>query len=137
MQKPPNTPSPKNVKEFFEKIKTLGVPNKVTNDYLKTIGFKSSYDSYLITVCKSLGFIGANNKPSDKWVDFKDKNKAPKVMADAINTTYVDLFKTYPDAHTKNEQELSDYFVAKYDKELAKRMAQHSNTCVNLQTLVL
>jgi hypothetical protein len=124
--KAPYTPSPKNVKDFFEKIKGLGLPPKVTNEYLKSIGFKSSNDRYLISVSKSLGFIDSNNKPTDKWEGFKDKKKAPGIMCEAMKTAYADLFKTYPDADTKTEQELVDYFVAKclVANSVAKYMAQ-------------
>ncbi len=127
MQKAPYTPSPNNVKRFFEKIKELGVPTtKVNVEYLKSIGFKSGNDHYLLTASKTLGFIDAQNKPTDRWKIFKDKNKAPKAMADAIKKTYVDLFETYPDAYKKDEQALVDYFSAKYlvAKSVAKYMAQ-------------
>ena len=126
MQKAPYTPSPNNVKRFFEKIKELGVPTKVNIEYLKTIGFKSGNDHYLITVSKTLGFIDAVHKPTDKWIAFKDKRKASKVMADAIKTTYDALFETYPDADKKDEQALLDYFAAKclVATSVSKYMAQ-------------
>jgi hypothetical protein len=130
--KAPYTPSPKNVKDFFEKIRELGVPPKVTLDYLKSIGFKSSNDRYLVAVSKTLGFIDTSNKPTDRWEGFKDKKKAPIIMSEAMKTTYSDLFKTYPDAPAKTEQELVDYFAAKclVASSVAKYMAQtFKNLC--------
>ena len=68
MVKFPSTPSPKNVTEIFKKIQSIGVPTtKVTISYLKSIGFKSSYDGYLVGVLKSLGFVTADGSPSDRW----------------------------------------------------------------------
>jgi len=107
----PYTPSPKNVKEFFGTIQGLGIPPKVTQTYLKTIGFKSSNDHYLIGLSKSLGFVDTVGKPTTKWRDFKDKTKAPKVMADAVKTAYADLYSTYPDADKKDDDTLQNYFA--------------------------
>jgi len=112
MAKAPYTPTPQNVKEFFETIQSLGIPPRVHRAYLATIGFKSSNDHSLIGVSKSLGFVDTAGKPTTKWSDFKDKNKAPKVMADAIKTTYADLYSTYPDAEKKDDATLQNYFAS-------------------------
>jgi hypothetical protein len=112
MTKAPYTPTPQNVKTFFETIQGLGIPPKVNQAYLPTIGFKSANDRYLVGVSKSLGFVDTAGKPTTKWRDFKDKTKAPKVMADAIKTTYADLYSTYPDADKKDDDTLQNYFAS-------------------------
>ena len=106
------TPNPPNVKKFFEKIQAAGIPPKLNQAYLPTVGFKSSNDRYLIGLCKSLGFVDTAGKPTTKWSDYKDRNKAPKVMADAIKTAYADLYSTYPDAEKKDDDTLQDYFAS-------------------------
>jgi hypothetical protein len=108
----PYTPNPPNVKKFFEKIQAAGTPPKLHQAYLPTIGFKSSNDRYLIGLCKSLGFVDTAGKPTIKWSEYKDRNKAPKVMADAIKTAYADLYSTYPDAEKKDDDTLQDYFAS-------------------------
>ena len=107
----PYTPTPQNVKKFFETIQSLGIPSKLSNAYLPTIGFKSSNDRYLIAVSKSLGFVDTAGKPTTKWRDFKDKDKARKIMADAVKTAYADLYSTYPDADKKDDDTLQNYFA--------------------------
>lgn len=132
MEKAPYTPRPKNVKEFFKAIQRLGVPPKVNNAYLPTIGFKSSNDRYLVGVCKSLGFIDTAGKPTDRWKDFKDEAKAPIVMADAVKTAYADLFGTYPDAQNTDDEKLQNYFASKSGvaTSVAKYMVQtFKNLC--------
>lgn len=132
MKKAPYTPSPKNVKEFFQKIQSLGVPPKVNVAYLATIGFKSSNDRYLTGVAKSLGFVDTASSPTDRWKDFRDIAKAPKVMADAIKIAYADLFDTYPDAEKRDDQTLQNYFVPKFEvaASVAKLMVQtFKNLC--------
>jgi hypothetical protein len=112
MAKAPYTPSPQNVKKFFETIQALGIPPKVDNAYLPTIGFRSANDRYLVGISKSLEFVDTAGKPTAKWRDFKDKTKAPKVMADAIKTAYADLYSTYPDAEKKDDDTLQNYFAS-------------------------
>jgi hypothetical protein len=112
MGKAPYTPSPNNIKRFFKDIQSLGIPPKVDRTYLPTIGFKSSNDRYLIVVAKDLGFIDANGIPTQIWYDFRDKDKAPGVMASAIKIAYSDLFATYPDADKKDNKALQNYFAS-------------------------
>jgi hypothetical protein len=106
------TPNPKNVKDFFNTIKSLGTPSKVTTRDLPKFGFKSSNDRYLIGLSKFLGFIDSAGKPTAKWNDFKDNAKAPKVMADSIKKSYADLYSTYPDAEKQSDNKLKDYFAS-------------------------
>jgi hypothetical protein len=106
------TPSPQNVKKFFETIKGLGIPSKLHQAYLPTIGFGSSNDRYLIGLSKSLGFVDTAGKPTKMWSDFRDKTKAPKVMADAIKIAYADLYSIYPDAEKKDDDTLQNYFAS-------------------------
>lgn len=108
----PYTPNPKYVKEFFETIQGLGIPPKVHQAYLVTIGFRSSNDRYLVRLSESLGFVDTAGKPTTKWSNFKDKSKAPKVMADAVKTAYADLYSTYPDAEKKDDDTLQNYFAS-------------------------
>jgi hypothetical protein len=106
------TPAPQNVEEFFKTIQSLGIPPKVNQAYLRTIGFKSSNDNYLIGVAKSLGFLDTGGRPTEKWRNFRDKSKSRKVMADAIRTAYADLYAIYPDAEKKDDPTLQNYFAS-------------------------
>ena len=68
----PYTPSPKNVTDFFNKMKSIGIPQtKVTRNSIKQYGFTSSNDRYLIGVLKSLGFLSADNLPAERWQDYR------------------------------------------------------------------
>lgn len=107
------TPSPKNVTEFFNTMKSIGVPKtKVTRDSIKSYGFKSSNDRYLLGVLKSLGFLGDDSLPTERWQDYRSKTKAGPVMASAIKAAYPGLFDTYEDAYARDDEALRDYFRA-------------------------
>jgi len=110
MEKRLYTPSPNNIQEFLEKLRTIAVPPKVSQSFLKTIGFTSSNDRYIIGVLKSLGFIDANGVPQQGWKDFRDRAKAPSAMASSIKSTYSELFDIYPDAPTRDASEIQNFF---------------------------
>jgi hypothetical protein len=112
MAKFPYTPNPKNVTEFFSKMQSVGVPSKVDIGYLKSIGFTSSNDRYLVGVVKSLGFATGNGSPTDRWQTYRIKATAGSTMASAIKDTYKKLFEIHHDANAKDDQTLQDYFKA-------------------------
>lgn len=109
----PYTPNPKNVTDFFNKMKSIGVPQtKVTRNSIKQYGFTGSNDGYLIGVLKSLGFLSADGLPAERWQDYRSKSKRDLIMAQAIQEAYSGLFRTYGDADKRNDEALMDYFRA-------------------------
>lgn len=111
MTKYPYATNPANIKNFFEHIQTLGVPSKVTQKYLYSIGFKSSNDRYIIGVLKFLGFLDSSGVATDTWRSYRSKDASASVMASAIRTAYSDLFITYPDAYRKDSEALRNFFT--------------------------
>jgi hypothetical protein len=110
----PYTPSPKNVPELLDKIQTIGMPKgKVNLNYLKSLGFKSSYDTYLPPVLKFLGFVNADGSPTSIWQQYGVKKQARSVMASAIKNAYSVLFHTYEDAYAQTNTALVDFFKAR------------------------
>lgn len=106
----PYSPTPAKVKPFFEHIQEAGVPPKVTQRYLESVGFKTKNDRYLISILKFLTFLDSSGKPIEAWHAYRHKEAAPSVMARAICTAYSDLFNTYPDAYRKDNEALRNYF---------------------------
>ena|SRR5260370_15779507 len=97
---------PGKIKLLLSKIRTVGVPQKVTVQWLKTIGFTSSNDSSLIGVLKSVGLIDSSNASTAKWTQFRGNNYKT-VLGDAIRDGYSDLFAVYPDANKRSQAELA------------------------------
>ena len=106
----PYTTSQASLTRFLKHIQDAGVPPKVDRAYLKTVGFKSGTDGYLIPIIKKLGFVMPNGTPETPWRSYKDKQRAPKVLADGIRRAYDGLFVTYLDAYRKDEEALRNWF---------------------------
>lgn len=103
---------PGKLKEFLGQIQTIGVPAKVNTPYLEKLGFKSTNDRRIVHVLKYIGFIGDDGTPLEPWQAYRNKTHAAKVLGNALRTSYADLFDTYPDAASRDNDALRNYFSA-------------------------
>lgn len=103
------TTVPGKIAKLLAKIREVGVPAKVTNQWLKTIGFTSSNDGSLIGVLKYINFIDQSGVPTDRWNQFRG-GKSKKVLGDAIQAAYANLFAVYTDAQQRSSAELENVF---------------------------
>ena len=109
----PYTPNPPNIGKFLDHIQDSGVPKKVTNRHLESVGFKSKNDRYLIAVLKDINFLDSNGVPTEAWQAYKDRGKSKAILADELRGLYSDLFTIYPDAYRKDDEALNNYFASK------------------------
>jgi len=98
------------IKDFLSKIQTSGTPDKLSVKTLSSLGFKNSNDRRLIKIMNELGFISSDGSPTDRWGDYRNKSKAKAVLADGIREHYAELYKTYPDAHQRDNEALRNFF---------------------------
>lgn len=84
--------SVKNVRDIFAAIKSAGVPDRFSHEFLKQLGFTSSNDRSVITVMKALRFLDDNSAPTDRYQRFRDPALSGAVMAEALRDAYADLF---------------------------------------------
>ena len=68
------TTVPGKIPTLLAKIRQVGVPPKVTVQWLKTIGLTSSNDTSLIPVLKAIGFVDGNGVPTPKWAQYRGSN---------------------------------------------------------------
>jgi len=117
MSEIPYTPLTGKIRKYFEKIQEVAIPqNKVNTSWLKTLGFKSGNDGYILGVLKYIGFIDASGIPTEFWKQYKDPTRAKVVMAQAIKQGYKELFDLYPDAFRKDREALYAFFSSKTGK---------------------
>lgn len=97
------------IKPLLDKVRSVGVPPKVTVAWLKTIGFTSSNDATLAGVLRFIGFTDASGIPTSTWSAYRGA-KHRTVLADAIRSGYADLFAVYPDANSRPNSDLQHVF---------------------------
>lgn len=97
------------IKPLLEKIRTVGIPAKVSGPWMKTVGFTSSNDTSLIGVIKFIGFIDASGVPTPAWSEYRGA-KHKQVLGTAIRKGYAELYAIYPDAQQHSNTDLSHVF---------------------------
>lgn len=102
--------------KFLETIRTAGVPDRVTIEFLKTLGFQSSNDRPIISVLKAINFLDQNGAPTNAYKAFRDPNQGPRVMAQALKTSYPDLYLANTKAHDLPIDKLKGIIATKTTK---------------------
>lgn len=111
----PYTPKPASLVRFLGKIQSMGVPPKVTQKFIESVGFKAKNDRPIISNLKGLGFLDTSGAPTDRWRDYRDKSRARTVLGDGIREAYSGLFSLYSDAHRRDDEALTDFFKSQTD----------------------
>lgn len=102
----PYTTVPGRLKILLSKMKEVGVPSKATQQWLKSIGFKSSNDRSLLNILRFIGFIDSSQTPTEIWRSYRGAQHG-QVLANAIRQGYSELFSVYPDAHARATTEIT------------------------------
>ena len=82
----------KNVDSFFNSLITAKAPEVFTQKVLENLEFKSTNDRLFIGLLKSLGFLDPNGAPTERYFRFLDQSQSKRVLAEAIQDAYGDLF---------------------------------------------
>lgn len=98
------------LKSFLEKIPNIAVPDKINQQTIYALGFKSKNDRPIIPTLKFIGLLNSDGTPTENYVNFRSREQAGAVMAKCLKSAYADLFKLYEDAHKRTNEELRDFF---------------------------
>lgn len=78
--------------EFFSAIQDAQAPERFTQRYLKDLGFASTNHRALIPLLKALGFLSEEGAPAARYLAYRDRSQARRVMGQALRDSYADLF---------------------------------------------
>jgi len=120
--------STKRLSEILDALKTAKAPEKFTQSFLESLEFKSKGDRLIIGVLKSLGFIDDAGKPMDRYYHFIDQSQSAKVLGEAIEEAYSDLFAVNRNANQLGKAEI----VGKF-KTLSQ--GQYSDAVLNMMAM--
>ncbi|MBW3021698.1 DUF5343 domain-containing protein, partial [Candidatus Woesearchaeota archaeon] len=68
------------IKKFLEKVPSVGIPDKVTQKLLYSLGFKSTNDRAIIPVLKFLKFVDDAGVPTKRYTSYRDKSKSARIL---------------------------------------------------------
>lgn len=108
----PYAHSPNKLEGLLQYVQRVGVPEKASSKWLKSIGFTSSNDVSMIRVLKFIGLLDSSGVPTEAWQSYRDRDKARQVLANSIRNGYSDLFNHFPDVEARNPENLANYIAA-------------------------
>ena len=100
----------KNAQAFFNAIQTAKAPDRFTTKFLKDLDFTSSNDRLYIGVLKGLGFLDDNGTPTERYFAYLDPSESGRVLADAIQDAYDELFSLNKNAQKMSADEVKGKF---------------------------
>ena len=80
------------IPDLFRKIQDGQAPERFTNQLLKDWGFQSTNDRAFIPLLKALGFLTADGKPTQRYLEYRDHSRSKQVLGQAIREAYDDIF---------------------------------------------
>ena len=129
----PYTTVPGKIGPLFAKIREVGVPEKVTNQWLNAVGFTSSNDRSLMNILKALGFADSTGIPTPKWSEYRGANHK-QVLGNAVREGFAHLFEVYPDAEKRSQNDLENVFRTNSSRG-KQAIAKTTSTFKSLVTL--
>ncbi|SEE62446.1 hypothetical protein SAMN05444161_6422 [Rhizobiales bacterium GAS191] len=91
--------------KLLEKLRQGQAPSKFTREFLKDLGFGSSNHHAFIPLLKGLGFLTPDGSPTQRYRDFLDPTRSSKIIAEALNEAYGDIF-TIKSRPTKTDRKM-------------------------------
>ena len=103
----PYITSPGNIERALLAIKSAETPDRVTQDYVKTIlkipgGSGDQVTSFL----KKIGFVNPDGSPSDIYKKFRNKTTSGAAALDALRAGYGPLYKRNEYMHKLSDDEI-------------------------------
>lgn len=102
--------TPKNLQSIINSLIGAKAPERFTNKFLEDLGFKSTNDRLYINVFKGLGLLDESGVPTQRYHRFLDQSETGKVLAEAIQDAYEDLFALRKDAYNLSTEEVRGKF---------------------------
>jgi len=105
--------TPDAFRQFVTKLSSVGIPDKVNQPWLATLGFKSKNHRQFPGILQFVGLIDQSGRPTDKYKALRQGDEGRRKLGAYIGEAYADLFKVYPDADRKDMEALRNFFRAR------------------------
>ncbi|MGI8836342.1 MAG: DUF5343 domain-containing protein [Pyrinomonadaceae bacterium] len=108
----PYVTSPGNIDRALRGIKSASTPERVTQDFVKTIlQIPGGSGNQIASFLKKIGFANQDGTPSDIYKKFRNSATAGKAAADALKIGYADLYTRNEFIHQLSDEELKGLII--------------------------
>jgi hypothetical protein len=93
----PAVRDPGSIGHLFRTIRSTDAPEKITADYLASIGFRRQSDAKLLELLLFLGFINSNKSPSAEWKSLQGvtDDQFMAILSHAMEASYCKVFQNF------------------------------------------
>jgi hypothetical protein len=132
----PYISTPGNIVRALEGIKTAAVPERVSQDFVKTIlKIGGSSGDQMTSFLKKIGFTAPNGTPTELYRKFRNPSSSRAAVATAIRTAYAPLYKRNEFMHTLADNELQGLIVEETGQAADSSAVRFTTGCIkNLKT---
>lgn len=133
----PYISTPGNIIRALEGIKAAAVPERVSQDFVKTIlKIPGGSGDQMTTFLKKIGFTASNGAPTELYRKFRNPSSSKAAIATAIRTAYAPLYKRNEFMHQLPDDKLQGLVVEETGQAADSSAVKFTTSCIkNLKTL--
>lgn len=124
----PYTKNIKRFRTFFAGIPEKGRPEKINQEYLNKLGYKSSNEQTFPAILKFIGLLDSNNSPNSNYDVIRNKTGSKELMASLLRNAYKELFDTYPNAQNEDDSKIIAFMKPYLPKLEEKTIGHYART---------
>lgn len=108
----PYITAPGNIEKAFNGIKAAATPERITQDFVKTIlKIPGGSGDQVTAFLKKLGFSNSDGTPSDIYKKFRNVSSSKKAAAEALRFAYAPLYKRNEYMHELSDDQLKGLII--------------------------
>jgi hypothetical protein len=133
----PYVSTPGNILRALEGIKSAAVPERVSQDFVKTIlNIPGGSGDQMTSFLKKIGFTAPNGTPTELYRKFRNPSSSRAAVATAIRTAYAPLYQRNEFMHQLSDDKLQGLVVEETGGAADSSAVKFTTSCIkNLKTL--
>ena len=128
----PYLSSPGSIDKALEGIKTAAVPERVSQDFVKTIlKVPGGSGDQMTTFLKKLGFAASNGAPTELYRKFRNPASSGSAIATAIRAAYAPLYQRNEFMHKLADAQLQGLIVEETGQAADSAVVRLTTSCIS------
>ena len=108
----PYLTAPGNLSKAFAAIQSAQTPDKVSQDFVKTIlGIPGGSGDNMTTFLRRIGFVGSDGSPTELYKRYRNPETSGEAVADAMRDAYSEIFKRNDFAYKLTSDEIKGHVI--------------------------
>lgn len=108
----PYVTAPGNIEKALSSIKSAATPERVSQDFVKTIlGVKGGSGDQITSFLKKIGFAGTDGKPTEIYTKFRNPRSSGKAIYMALKHAYGPLYERNEYMHKLKDNDLKGLII--------------------------